>query len=149
MDFTLPLASFFRFIFLKMSETAVFYSLVYAGPDETFLPYKGTSVDAVMLSPNALVFNFRKAVWRENQSILLGVVAAQLKVFQVETLSVQKFQLEEDLSVLGFGKSKKECLFVLVPVQEQGTIDGIVNISYASPYCVRQQLSILRETFTS
>lgn len=35
-----------------------------------------------------------------------------------EALSAKKQQLDEELSVIGLGKSKKECLFVLVPVQE-------------------------------
>jgi hypothetical protein len=65
-----------------MSETAIFYALVSAGPDGTLTPYKGTSVDKVRVSATAVVADFRKAVCKENQTILPGVVAAQLKVFK-------------------------------------------------------------------
>jgi hypothetical protein len=108
--FFLPFKGTFTNFFTKMSETAVFYALVSAGPDGTLTPYKGASVDAVILPPTALVFSFRKAVWKKNPNSLAGIDAAQLKVFNAQSQSQ-----EEDLPVTGLGRNTKECLFVLVP----------------------------------
>jgi hypothetical protein len=85
-------------------------------------------VDIVSIPTSALVAHLRDAVLAKNTNILLGVASIQLKVFSnANCLSSYLAQeegnpthhvsqpLDEDLPAAGLGKTKKNCLFVLVP----------------------------------
>ncbi|KAI3653953.1 hypothetical protein MP228_001104 [Amoeboaphelidium protococcarum] len=88
-------------------------------------PYKGTSADYVSLPPGSVIAQFREAAKAKHQNKLSSVDAADLLVyknkaaFDKRNASVddgKEVPLEEDFSIDGLGKSKKEALVVVVPL---------------------------------
>ena len=99
-------------------------------------PYKGTSADAVSLSPGSVVVQFRDAVKAKHSNKLSSFDAADLLVYKnkaafdkrnapVDDGKVEP--LEEDSLLDGLGRSKKEALVVAVPSIKNATDSSMAN----------------------
>jgi hypothetical protein len=91
-------------------STPIYYQLI---DESTGDAYKKTSVDKVRVCADADVADFRKEVKRENSNTLSSVDASQLTVYKDRLLQVA---LEEDSPVSGLGPSKKDAIFVRIPI---------------------------------
>jgi hypothetical protein len=107
----------------------VYYNVVSVAANGSLTHHQTDSVDVVMISPTAQVFNFRDAVCKKNQPSLPGIVARHLKVFiNAATCSahlknaVDHAPLEIDSFIAELGKTKESALVVLVPALHQGIL---------------------------
>ena len=101
-------------------------------------PYKGTSADAVSLSPGSVVVQFRDAVKAkyDQPGYLKDIPAGALHIYKnkaafdkrntpVDDGKVEP--LEEDSLLDGLGRSKKEALVVAVPSIKNATDSSMAN----------------------
>jgi len=119
----------------------VWYLLI---DSSTGLPYKGTTADSVSVHSEAYVVQFRDEVKKKNPNKLSSFDASDLIVyknmaaFEKRNSDGQDKQepLQADSCVEGLGKSVKEALIVVVPMDERTpqtlplTVDRYLDVSY-------------------
>eukprot|EP00804_Cyclotella_cryptica_P011830 CCRYP_015337-RB/>CCRYP_015337-RB protein AED:0.28 eAED:0.75 QI:201/0/0/1/0/0/3/0/756 len=91
---------------------------------ETGEPYKGFGIDAVSLSPDADIIQFRDAVHAKNSPILPGIVPVQLVVYKNKAAFDRRNNAEDkgkeqplkaSRILDGLGESEEEALIVAAP----------------------------------
>ena len=95
-------------------EIEIFYQLVLSNGAS----YKGSTVDAVSVKPNANIIHLRKAVKAENPNDLAHVDPRNLTVYKTKADLGNKQPLEVDFAVAALGaigQTKETALVVVVP----------------------------------
>ena len=101
-----------------LSYRALFYKLVNATNGE---PLTGTTVDAIKIHENAMLFEVRDAIYAKNSQLLTHLAISQLQVYENEASFTMSDQSEEreplspGTQIGSFGISDKSPIIIAVP----------------------------------